>query len=168
MDDQDLSTPQKKALLVWTTMSEFYGQAWVERYSALPSPAWVELCSHLSPRLIRRGIKGILNGYSKGIPSLPTFKQACFATQPGETIKPAPQEEPVRSAAECALNLLYFKVCTLCAPLSDRAVELLLKQKHMAMPGVQAAIDEKDYEGADYMIRKLEKNWVSIAMDNLR
>jgi hypothetical protein len=72
------------------------------------------------------------------------------------------------AAPQCRRVRLYFKVCTLCAPLSDRAVELLLKQKHMAMPGVQAAIDEKDYEGADYMIRKLEKNWVSIALDNLR
>lgn len=108
------STPIKnEADLVWSAMTQFFGDQWVKRHGPKPTELWVKMLKNVSKERLHRGFRRIYESHAEFPPSLPKFMEFCAKTfdeqHPPALPKPPGDTKKALEAIETMKQMLGVK-----------------------------------------------------------
>jgi len=65
------------AAMVWSAMTQMYGEAWIKKYGEKPNPVWTRMLKDIPLNRIQRGLRRTVEASSDFPPSLPKFAEYC-------------------------------------------------------------------------------------------
>lgn len=65
------------AHMVWSAMTQMYGEAWIKRHGERPTEIWHKMLKGMSMDRLKRGLRATLESGSEFPPSLPRFIECC-------------------------------------------------------------------------------------------
>ena len=68
------------ANMVWSAMTQMYGQTWINKFGESPNPVWRKQLENISIERIRRGLSRIRDEGLEHPPPLPKFVEMCART----------------------------------------------------------------------------------------
>lgn len=71
---------ESPANMVWSAMTQMFGQSWVNKYGDTPLPVWRDQLKNISIPRIRRGLSRVRDEGLDYPPSLPRFVEMCART----------------------------------------------------------------------------------------
>ena len=91
--------------MVWSACTQMYGQSWINKHGAKPSPVWKTQLAKFKREDILRGLRHLLENGEQNPPGLPYFVQMCRSNAlPPLRQLPRPDGNP--AVAESALKEL--------------------------------------------------------------
>lgn len=71
---------ESPANMVWSAMTQMYGETWIRKFGDSPNPVWRKQLEHISIPRIRRGLARVRDEGLEHPPSLPKFVEMCART----------------------------------------------------------------------------------------
>ena len=81
--------------MVWSACTQLYGQTWINKHGAKPSPVWQRQLAKLNENAIKRALRNLMEEGETQPPSLPHFAKLCRGEELEEfKLLPRPEQTP--------------------------------------------------------------------------
>ena len=94
---------ESPATMVWSAMTQLYGEPWIKKYGEQPNEVWRKFLAEMPVHRIKRGLRRCVDEGSDFPPSFPKFAEYCSPTFGEQTEQPrlpaAPRDEEKALAA---------------------------------------------------------------------